>query len=153
MKPTLFRCFLRLRRWDLKKQESNWRTLQRAFCNKWLPGLVLLGLFLVGGAPAASAQNFQVNSTADRADQKPGDGICATGNSAPDGSGNPECTLRAAIQESNADAGEHQITVPAGTYALTLASNCVVAVYNGNSTGTITLCMSGQITISGAGAT
>jgi CSLREA domain-containing protein len=111
-----------------------------------------LGWFFVAGAPKASAQNFLVNSTADHADQTPGDGICATGSLAPDGSGNPECTLRAAIQESNADAGAHQITVPAGTYALTLTANCVVAVYNENSGGTVTLCMSGQINVAGAGA-
>ncbi|MGA2421713.1 MAG: right-handed parallel beta-helix repeat-containing protein, partial [Candidatus Acidiferrum sp.] len=98
------------------------------------------------------AQNFTVNSTADRADQSLGDGKCATGNPAPDGSGNPECTLRAAIQESNADAGAHQITVPAGTYALTFTANCIVAVYNENSGGTVTLCMSGQINVAGAGA-
>ncbi len=58
------------------------------------------------------AQDFTVNSTNDAIDTNPGDGICD------DGTGN--CTLRAAIIESNALGGAHTITLPAGTYALTI---------------------------------
>ena len=61
-------------------------------------------------AHAAIAHTYTVNSTADTSDATPGDGVCA------DGSGN--CTLRAAIEEANADSGPTQINVPAGTYTL-----------------------------------
>jgi CSLREA domain-containing protein len=139
------------RRLAVQIHESALRFFVREFCTLCALALVLLTL-LTGMATSLRAQDFTVNSTADRADQSPGDGKCTTGNSAPVGSGNPECTLRAAIQESNADAGSHQITVPAGTYALTLTANCIVAVYNENSGGTVTLCLSGQINVAGAGA-
>jgi hypothetical protein len=43
----------------------------------------------------------------------PGNGVCATSAAA--------CTLRAAIQEANALDGADTITLPAGTYVLTLA--------------------------------
>ncbi len=59
---------------------------------------------------------FTVNSTVDRVDQVIGDGACDTGFTVgPD----PECTLRAAIQEANASAVD-EIVVPAGTYTLTI---------------------------------
>lgn len=48
-----------------------------------------------------------VNSTGDSTDTMPGDGFCLTGNTNPDGS--PECTLRAAIEESNDYAGFNSI--------------------------------------------
>ncbi|RZV45812.1 MAG: CSLREA domain-containing protein, partial [Acidimicrobiales bacterium] len=44
-----------------------------------------------------------VNSTADVADINPGDGLCDTGGT--NAVGQPECTLRAAISELNANAG------------------------------------------------
>ncbi|MDJ0754456.1 MAG: choice-of-anchor Q domain-containing protein [Ardenticatenaceae bacterium] len=50
-----------------------------------------------------------------RSDNNPGDGTCATGQ----GSGVVECTLSAAIQESNALAGQDTILLPAGTFSLT----------------------------------
>jgi CSLREA domain-containing protein len=54
-----------------------------------------------------------VNSTIDAADAQPGDGVCAT-----DGG---QCTLRAAIQEANAQPSSAiSISVPAGTYILSL---------------------------------
>jgi CSLREA domain-containing protein len=58
------------------------------------------------------AYSFIVNSTADRVDSNPGDGICRT-------SANT-CTLRAAIQEANASPGLDDIYVPAGVYAITI---------------------------------
>ena len=61
---------------------------------------------------------FQVNSTADVVDLVPGDGSCDTGNLVgPD----PECSIRAAIQEANALAGHQAMSVPAGTYSLGIA--------------------------------
>ena len=61
------------------------------------------------------AATFNVNSTADGSDANPGNGVCETG------AGNGICTLRAAIQESNASAAfpPDQIILPAGTYGLT----------------------------------
>lgn len=49
-----------------------------------------------------------VNSTADAPDANPGDGVCATSGGV--------CTLRAAVDETNATAGMDTVTVPAGTY-------------------------------------
>ncbi|RLC28214.1 MAG: hypothetical protein DRH37_09860, partial [Deltaproteobacteria bacterium] len=56
---------------------------------------------------------FTVNSTTDAVDNNPGDGVCSTSTNI--------CTLRAAIQETNALAGDDTITLPIGTYTLTIA--------------------------------
>lgn len=64
---------------------------------------------LLGAGFAAQAATFNVNSTADEPDLTP-DGICATAQG--------ECTLRAAIQESNALAGPDTINLPAGLFLL-----------------------------------
>jgi cysteine-rich repeat protein len=60
-----------------------------------------------------AAATFVVDSTTDAVDLLPGDGLCATLAG--------ECTLRAAVQETNALPGADEITLPAGTYVLTLA--------------------------------
>ena len=67
------------------------------------------------------AATFTVNSTADLHDAIAGDGICATGNFVP--SGDPECTLRAAIEESNAVElfPPPQIYLSSATYLLNIA--------------------------------
>ena len=65
------------------------------------------------------AATFVVNSTADRVDNNPGDAKCDTGQSTPQGK--PECTLRAAIQETNALAGVDTIVLPAGIFQLTIS--------------------------------
>jgi len=75
--------------------------------------VVLVAVMLLGGAAPAAV--FNVNSTNDATDANPGDGICAT---TPGGN---TCTLRAAIQESNALAGPDTIDIPANTYTLTIA--------------------------------
>ena len=86
---------------------------------KNLSSLIILQIALLF-CVTSSAQNFTVNSTVDAVDINPGDGICA------DASGN--CTLRAAIQESNSLPGWHTITLTAVTYNLTIAganeNNC-----------------------------
>src|SRR4051812_28637704 len=82
------------------------RSSRRAFAS--LPALVLA---LFGRAWGAT---FTVDTTVDALDVLPGDGICATAVG--------ECTLRAAIQETNALPGADTITLPAGTYLLTLGS-------------------------------
>ncbi|PCJ01502.1 MAG: hypothetical protein COB15_00865 [Flavobacteriales bacterium] len=84
------------------------------------------------------AQNFTVNSTLDAVDVNPGDGVCD------DGSGN--CTLRAAIQESNALGGAHTITLSASTYTLAIAGA------NENASATGDLDISCSLTINGVSA-
>jgi CSLREA domain-containing protein len=76
--------------------------------------LLALGAVLI--PVRASALSFVVNSVLDDVDTAPGDSICQTG-----GGG---CTLRAAVQESNALAGVDLIDIAvAGTIKLTLAGN------------------------------
>jgi CSLREA domain-containing protein len=58
----------------------------------------------------AQAAPHTVDSTADRVDSNIGDGVCRTSMGT--------CTLRAAIQESNALSGHDTIQVPAGTFEL-----------------------------------
>jgi CSLREA domain-containing protein len=82
--------------------------------------------------------NFTVDSTADAVDANPGDGVCA--------SGPGECTLRAAIMETNALPAADIITLPAGTYLLTLAGAGEDAAFTGD------LDITGNLTINGAGA-
>jgi CSLREA domain-containing protein len=65
--------------------------------------------------PPARAANFVVNSFADTVDAAPGNGVCA------DAGGN--CTLRAAVMEANALAGNDTISLPQGTYNLTLSDS------------------------------
>jgi CSLREA domain-containing protein len=80
-----------------------------------LPCLLLAVLFTGVGCDFPEPGEpgyFVVNSTADSVDVLPGNTVCATASGA--------CTLRAAIQESNAMAGANTIELPAGTYLLTL---------------------------------
>ena len=55
-----------------------------------------------------------VNSTLDKVDANPGDGLCETEVTG-------ECTVRAAIMEANAAPGEQGVQLPAGTFELTIA--------------------------------
>ena len=64
----------------------------------------------LGWPGLAHVATFTVNSTADAPDANPGDEICSTASG--------ECTLRAAIEETNAIAGMDTINVPGGTYLL-----------------------------------
>ncbi|HOC42696.1 MAG TPA: CSLREA domain-containing protein [Thermoanaerobaculales bacterium] len=73
-------------------------------------GFLALAAAVILLSQPASAATFTVNSTVDGLDASPGNGVCLTPIST--------CTLRAAIQESNALAGEDLIIVPAGTYLL-----------------------------------
>jgi len=79
-----------------------------------LRGLTCCALLLLA-SHSAFAFNFTVNDTADAVDSTPGDGICETGPA------NGICTLRAAIQESNAWPGKDSIFIPAGTHILALS--------------------------------
>lgn len=74
-------------------------------------GTVALAIGTLVVAPGvASAARFAVGSPADGVDARPGDGACRTA----DG----RCTLRAAVQESNATPGADTITLPAGRVVL-----------------------------------
>src|SRR6266478_3035039 len=88
------------------------RTYQRfREAGPWL--LVVTVAVLTGWAFArAEAATFTVNCTMDDVDAAPGDGICSTATGA--------CTLRAAIQETNALPGPDSIMLPAGSYTLTI---------------------------------
>ncbi len=60
---------------------------------------------------------FTVNSETDGTDLNPGDGVCEVSG------GGGDCSLRAAIMETNALGGAHSVNLPAGVFALTIAGN------------------------------
>ena len=64
------------------------------------------------GDACTGGRSLIVNSFADDADDRPGDGFCASTQN--------ECTLRAAVQETNALFGADLINLPAGIYLLSL---------------------------------
>ncbi len=70
-----------------------------------LLGLLALAALFAGPAPLAQAATFTVDSTGDGADFSTADGVCDTDDSDGDG----PCTLRAAIEEANANAGSDTI--------------------------------------------
>lgn len=77
--------------------------------------LLLLGGWIASGTSQAQSRQFTVNSVLDEQDAQPGNGACETA------TGNGVCTLRAAVQETNAWPGADVIVLPAGVYTLTLA--------------------------------
>jgi CSLREA domain-containing protein len=92
--------------------------------------VLLAGLALSGAAtPLVFAASFTVNTQSDTQDINPGDGQCA------DASG--KCSLRAAIEESNALPGfpPEVITLPSGTYILTLGTLEIMNSLNLNGAG------------------
>jgi CSLREA domain-containing protein len=97
-----------------------------------------------GALAALAAAIFTVNSAADLEDDDPGDGTCET---AP---GSGLCTLRAAIQETNALGGANTVVLPAlppgGRYLLTLPGGNEAAAATGD------LDITSQLTLTGAGA-
>ena len=78
---------------------------------------LVMACIVVGNATAST---FSVDSTADADDSNTGDGLCN------DGAGH--CTLRAAIQQANASGGANTISVPAGTYLLSVGTLTVTNV-------------------------
>jgi len=99
----------------------------------WRWTSLLLALWLPMSIQAAT---FTVDSSLDVTDINPGDGACD------DGSGN--CTLRAAIQESNALPGPDAINIPLGTYTLSIAGTHEDAAATGD------LDITDDLTITGA---
>src|SRR5688500_13827104 len=83
--------------------------------------MALRGIRIVGFLAATlllhptetAAATFTVNSIGDASDATPGDGLCDSGGSV--------CTLRAAIEEANANAGSDTIHFSIGTGAQTIA--------------------------------
>jgi hypothetical protein len=112
-KPTPFSPVLERKPWFaeigqglLDMQESIENLIPKCIFRSF-PWLLLVWT-LAGCAPAGGP--FVVNNSGDGGDSSPGDGFCRTGSSLID------CTLRAAIEESNALAGTQTITfnLPAG---------------------------------------
>jgi uncharacterized repeat protein (TIGR01451 family) len=68
----------------------------------------------ISASPIGAAQTFSVTTTSDTVDADLDDPACL------DAAG--ECSLRAAVMQANKTPGADTITVPAGTYALTLPS-------------------------------
>lgn len=99
---------------------------------------LVISLTFVFMAFTVSGATFVVNTTNDTADTTPGDGNCADVSA--------QCSLRAAISEANALAGDDIITVPAGTYTQTL----VAANEDLNAGGDWDI--TSNITINGAGS-
>ncbi len=90
---------------------------------------LLCGLTLAG-APAASAADFAVTTTADGGDSSPEDGLCKAGSG--------QCTLRAALGQAAFSPGADRVIVPAGTFQLV--------------DGLSALAVTSSVTIEGAGA-
>ncbi|MEZ4279036.1 MAG: right-handed parallel beta-helix repeat-containing protein [Myxococcota bacterium] len=96
-------------------------------------------------ATPAIAATFSVNSTGDANDANPGDGFCFTGVFIPIGAGFlPECTLRAAISETNALPGSDVVQ-----FAATLPKVASVVEISPQSQLPV---IRGRLTIDGASA-
>jgi predicted outer membrane repeat protein len=119
-------------------------TFLRAAGSSLLVALLLVTLALASTAKPASAATFVVDNTSDAKDASPGDGFCDDGNG--------RCTLRAAVMEANALAGADTITLPAGTYTLSLGPGDDDAVDGAvDSSGDLDI-LNDDLTLNGAGA-
>lgn len=105
---------------------------------EFLIAVLMLSALCVTFSVSANAATFVVNTTNDTLDVTAGDGICADAAGA--------CSLRAAITEANTLAGADIITLPAGTYTITIAE----ASDNNNLNGDFDILS--DITINGAGS-
>jgi len=92
--------------------------------------------------PVHANASMVVTTTIDGTDALPGDGACET---AP---GSGVCTLRAAVMEADALPGPDTMTLPAGTYTLSIFTD---TEENDPSSGDLDI--TGALTIVGAGAT
>jgi hypothetical protein len=80
-----------------------------------LAGAVTALVIMFHSAPA-SAGGFTVNLTIDQVDANVADGRCDVDS----GTAGDQCTLRAAVQQANASAGQDSIQLPADTFTLTM---------------------------------
>ncbi|HEV8573502.1 MAG TPA: choice-of-anchor Q domain-containing protein [Dehalococcoidia bacterium] len=99
---------------------------------------IAVAVLAAGDAAPAHGASFTVNATHDSVDAAPGDGVCADTGGA--------CTLRAAVEETNALAGADAVVVPAGTYVLTVTEQ----VQGGADIAGLRV--RGDVTLTGAGA-
>jgi CSLREA domain-containing protein len=107
------------------------KQMKLSFTKSWTVFLTVMALKVSAiGVTPAHAAGFIITKTADTAD-----GTCDT-----------DCSLREAIIAANAAPGDDTITVPAGTYTLTIAGAGEDAAATGD------LDITSNITISGAGA-
>jgi len=98
------------------------------------------GLRAEVGAPKSSLaaeSSFTVNTTTDDVDADLGDGACAAASGA--------CTLRAAVQEANANPDASLIILPQGTYSIAIPGSGEDASASGD------LDITSRVTIQGAG--
>ncbi|HET9104310.1 MAG TPA: DUF11 domain-containing protein [Solirubrobacteraceae bacterium] len=112
----------------------------------WLAACAAL-LTLIAAPAIAQAQTFAVASTADVAAADPTTGCATSAASAAHGA----CTLRSAVQAADAAASDSTITVPAGTYTLTIPSD---GAQDDATNGDLNVSTSNgeKVTIQGAGA-
>lgn len=68
--------------------------------------------FNQAGTAAPKPTSFTVDTEVDAVDASPGDGACSTATGL--------CSLRAAVQETNALSGAHSVNLPAGIFTLTI---------------------------------
>jgi hypothetical protein len=101
--------------------------------------MLLMGIALIIPLPLL-ASTFTVNSATDATDVNPGDGICEATASGGD------CSVRAAVMETNALDGADTIEIPAGTFTLTIDGTDDAAEF-----GDLDIITS-ELTINGAGA-
>src|SRR5258708_3036222 len=120
--------------------ESDMALLGRVRC----AAVVMVGVLCLAGAQAAHAADFAVNSTADLPDAKPGDHLCITAAAT--------CTLRAAVQEANADGGANTIFIPRGYYRLRIPPAIEAGAAGQDDAGAGDLDITAPLTIRGAGA-
>ena len=116
------------------------------FCTICLRLHAMLSLSLMM-AIAHATQTFTVNITTDSVDDYPGDGVCIDANG--------KCSLRAAIQESNALAGPDTINLATNVYQLSIDGNIFALTEDGidaelDAIGDLDI--SDDLTINGAGA-
>src|SRR5687767_3035594 len=103
-----------------------------------LVAVAVTALFgLKASLAGAAGLNFVVNDTSDMVDSDVGDGACRTSAGT--------CSLRAAIQEANANPGADVIEVPGGTYEI------AIPPLNQNDITTGDLDITDSLAISGAG--
>lgn len=123
----------------MRKASRTGPAWEQSFCRNLGASLALLLGFLAASNTHAAV--FTVDSAMDAVDATAGDGVCTTATG--------ECTLRAAIQETNALLGADTIALPAGSYVLSLAG----AHEDGAATGDLDIRDNLTITGDGAGIT
>ncbi len=115
----------------------NQKKLQKQFAYPTLIRVAIIVALAV--SQSAQAATFIVDDTDDAVDMNPGDGVCVTNAST--------CTLRAAIQESNALVEADMIELPNGIYNIAIAGSDEEAAASGD------LDINDDLTIEGASAT